>query len=183
MDKRTEANYKVRRQITDALFSLMHEKNFADITVTEIIRRAGVARVSYYRNFSSKEKVLTGLIDDVLQRFRGGEDYAAIQFMSLEHVKKAFTYFKEYGRYILDLYRSEFSNILLDELNKFHEAVAGYMPAKSAEKYTVYMYMGAMFNTAIKWLEAGAEDSIEEISAVFCRNVGIQSDGKQRLTE
>lgn len=173
MDKRIEANLKVKRQITDALFSLMHEKNFADITVTEIIRRADVARMSYYRNFSSKEKVLTGLIADVLQRFRGDDDYAAIDYMSYDHIKKCFAYFKEYGHYVLDLYHSEFSNILLEELNRFHEAVAGNMPAKSAEKYSVYMYMGAMFNAAIKWLDAGAKESVEEISKVFCKNAGI----------
>lgn len=151
----------------------MHEKTFADITVTEIIKRAKVARVSFYRNFSSKEKVLTGLIDNVLQRFRGDEDYAAIRFMTFEHVRKAFSYFKEYGRYVLDLYRSEFTNVLLDELNRFHEAVAGNMPVKSAEKYTVYMYMGAMFNTAVKWLEAGAEESEDVIAEVFCKAAGI----------
>ena len=173
MDKRKEANLKVKKRITDALFDLMHEKKFNEITVTEIITSAKVARVSFYRNFASKEKVLTGLIDDVLQHFLGNEDYASVDYTSYAHIKKCFFYFQEYGRYVLDLYHSEFATVLLDELNRFHEAVAGYMPAKSATKYSVYMYMGALFNSAIKWLESGMKESIDEISQVFCQNAGI----------
>ncbi len=173
MDKRKEANLKVKKQIADALFELMREKKFCDITVTEMITAAKVARVSFYRNFDSKEGVLTWLIEDILQSFLGDEDHASINYMSYEHVKKCFLYFKKYGRYVLDLYRSEFATVLLDELNTFHEAVAGNMPAKSATRYSVYMYMGALFNSAIKWLECGAEESIEDIAAVFCKTAGI----------
>ena len=45
MDKRKEANLKVRRAITDALFSLMKESELSRISIAEIIRKASVARV------------------------------------------------------------------------------------------------------------------------------------------
>ena len=50
MDKRKEANQRVKKSITDALFSLMQEKKLSDIRITELIERAGVARASFYRN-------------------------------------------------------------------------------------------------------------------------------------
>ena len=58
MDKRKAANQHVKRCITDALFSLMREKNLSDIRITELIARAGVARASFYRNYRAKEDVL-----------------------------------------------------------------------------------------------------------------------------
>ena len=67
MDKRKEANLRVKKGITMALFSLMHQKSFSDITISEIIRTAGVARVSFYRNYDSKEDVLLTLIEDILE--------------------------------------------------------------------------------------------------------------------
>ncbi len=164
-----------KRQIIDALFALMHEKNFADIKITEIIGVAKVSRSSFYRNFSSKEGVLSGLIDWVLRDFRGDRDFDAIDCMTYEHVKSCFSCFKNYGSYVLDLYHSQFATMLLDELNKFHESVAGSMSAKSVTKYSVYTYMGAMFNTAVNWLEHGATESVEDVAAVFCESFGIEA--------
>jgi len=62
-DKRLEANRLVKLRIARALTKLMEKKNFSDITVTEIVQTAGVARASYYRNFTSKEEVLIKVTD------------------------------------------------------------------------------------------------------------------------
>ena len=67
MDKRKEENLRVKKSITAALFSLVQEKQLADIHITEIIRKAGVARVSFYRNYCSKEDIVVTLIRDILQ--------------------------------------------------------------------------------------------------------------------
>lgn len=80
MDKRKEANMRVKSGITVALLNLMHRKNFSDITASELVREAGVARAFFYRNYDSKEDVLLTLIEDVLEQFRGtidgdGTDY------------------------------------------------------------------------------------------------------------
>ena len=66
MDKRKERNRIVRTAITDAVFELMKQKQLDDITVTEIIQKAQVARISFYRNYESKEAVLAGLVEDAL---------------------------------------------------------------------------------------------------------------------
>lgn len=104
MDKRKEANLRVKANITDALFSLMHQKRFSDITVTEIMK----------------------------------------------------------------------------EVNQFHESVAGTMPASSVDKYKLYLYMGALFNTAIVWLQNGTEEEAEEVAAAFCRFIGIPEEGTDK---
>ena len=46
------------KAITDATFDLLRTMPLSDITITSIIQKAGVARVSFYRNYSSKEEVL-----------------------------------------------------------------------------------------------------------------------------
>ena len=55
MDKRKIANQKVKTSITSALFELLKEKSISEISITEIINKAHVARASFYRNYSSKE--------------------------------------------------------------------------------------------------------------------------------
>ena len=45
--------------LADAFIELLDEKPAAKITVTEIASRAGVGRTTYFRNFASKEDMLT----------------------------------------------------------------------------------------------------------------------------
>ena len=59
MDKRKEANLRVKENITAALLHLLQEKSISKITVSEIIAEAGVARASFYRNYATKESVIT----------------------------------------------------------------------------------------------------------------------------
>lgn len=48
----------VTTDITDALFELLKTKELAQITVTELIRKAGVCRASFYRHFYLTEDVI-----------------------------------------------------------------------------------------------------------------------------
>lgn len=167
MDKRKEANLLVKQKITSSLFLLMQKKSLSDIYITEIIQNAGVARASFYRNYASKEDVLITLIRNVLEDFSVHIHYERERFYNYENVLLSFQYFDQYRNYVLDLYRSGFASVLLEELNHFHESVAGTMPASSIEKYELYLYIGALFNTAVTWLMEEAEISAETIAAYF----------------
>lgn len=48
----------VTTDITDALFELLKIKQLSKITVTELIKKAGVCRASFYRNFYLTEDVI-----------------------------------------------------------------------------------------------------------------------------
>ena len=49
--------------ITEGLFQLMERKDYNKITITDITNRAGVNRVTFYRNFSSKEEVIKSYLE------------------------------------------------------------------------------------------------------------------------
>lgn len=123
----------------------MRAKSLSDIHITEIIRDAGVARVSFYRNYASKEDVLVTLIRDVLEDFRTHLCHEQDCFYTYENVLP----------------------VLLEELNHFHEEIAGNMPASSIQKYELYLYIGALFNTAVMWLPEESRCSAETMAAYF----------------
>lgn len=173
MDKRKEANLRVKSSITDALLQLMYQKSFSDITITEIIKTAGVARVSFYRNYNSREDVLLTLIEDILAKYQNLVESDGAEYYTYRNVLHSFQYFKDYGCYVLDLYHFGYGSILLEKLNQFHEVAAGTMPNNSIEKYHLYMYMGALFNTAIIWIQNGTKESTEDIARMFCKACGF----------
>ena len=59
----------VTTDITDALFELLKSKELPQITVTELIKKAGVCRASFYRNFYLTEDVIrqygTAMYDEI----------------------------------------------------------------------------------------------------------------------
>ena len=61
--------YSVRRQITNAVLQLMAEKSYMDITVTDIINTAQVARASFYRNYNSINDVIDAIVDEMSEEF------------------------------------------------------------------------------------------------------------------
>ena len=171
MDKRKAENLRVKQSITSALFALMREKSLSDVQITELVGRAGVARASFYRNYNSKEDVLTTLIRDVLEQFRGEINTEQDSFYCYENILLSFQYFLKYRDYILNLCRSGFLSALLEELNRFHESVAGTMASSSMERYQLYAYIGALFNTGLVWLSGDAKTSPEDMARYFWDSV------------
>lgn len=167
MDKRKEANMRVKQAITNALFSLMKEKSLADIHITELTDGAGVARASFYRNYCSKEDILVTLIRDILDEFREEMDVRQGSFYTYENVLLSFRYFKKYRDYVLDLYRSGFVSVLLEELNHFHESVEGSMASSSIQRYQLYLYIGALLNMAVVWLSTDEKTSPEDMARFY----------------
>ena len=55
MDGHKKQREQSARMIETALFELMEEKAFNEITVSEIVKRADVARRTFYRLYNRKE--------------------------------------------------------------------------------------------------------------------------------
>ncbi|MBR5113246.1 MAG: helix-turn-helix transcriptional regulator, partial [Clostridia bacterium] len=56
-----ESKKITRESIVTALVLLFADKPYEKITVTEIVKKAGVSRTAFYRNFNTKEDVLREL--------------------------------------------------------------------------------------------------------------------------
>ena len=77
MDAKTEKEAKTRKTdrrtrytrnvIKDALLEALNEKNFEQITVTDVCRRAEITRATYYLHYQSLTEVLDELLVDALQ--------------------------------------------------------------------------------------------------------------------
>lgn len=58
-------NHSVKKEITKAFMTLMSKKSYMDITVTDIVNTAQVARASFYRNFNSIGDVIDSIVDEM----------------------------------------------------------------------------------------------------------------------
>ena len=183
MSRGARENARVRRDITEALFSLLKKKEFSAITVTDLITEAKVARASYYRNFEVKEAIVEGYMNSVYMEIRGESEIHIEDFFSynaiVERVEHALTCLLQKKSYILALYKNGFGSMILNVLNSYAEDAEGDMPNNSIERYKLYFVTGATFNILIKWLESGAVESPLEMAkacASFLRGDIVTKD-------
>lgn len=70
-----EANAFVKECIQTALINLIREKQYDEISITDIVKEAGVSRSSYYRNFNSKDCILDFLLERIATSIENTLDY------------------------------------------------------------------------------------------------------------
>lgn len=173
MDKRREANRIVREKICTAMFQLLGEKPFPEITVTDLVRRAQVARASYYRNFSSKEDVvrtqLSATLTAAAAQLRGRRNLT-----DYETVLGFWRYFSGKRDICAALCTGALSELLLDTLNRL-DLHMGQTPAEGDSGYYLSGYIGALYNLLRKWIRGGCQESPEHMASIFCRMFGSPS--------
>ncbi len=64
---KTERAAAQQRLLGASLMELMEEGEYASVTVMDLCRRAGIPRRTFYYHYESKEDVLTGLLDELLE--------------------------------------------------------------------------------------------------------------------
>lgn len=75
MDKREKTNHAngghelAVDSIYTALLQLMEKKPYSEISITDIVQRAGVSRMAYYRNYQTKDEILTKRLEKGLDEF------------------------------------------------------------------------------------------------------------------
>lgn len=63
------------RMIEEALFSLLEKKGFEAITVSELVKRADVARRTFYRLYDRKEDVLHCYFQRLCEDYKQAHKY------------------------------------------------------------------------------------------------------------
>lgn len=167
MDKRKIENNRVKDSIMFAFFELFSELPISKISVSEITKRAGVARKSYYRNFQKKEDVLQYFYDKILNEAMTVIEDNHITTVNDAYITQVLIIIKKYGHVFLTLHSKGYTAYGMEIINEFMEITIGYMPASSIERYWLYLLSGAFYNATIKWLQDGAKESPERMAEVI----------------
>lgn len=156
MKYQNQANVIVRESITEALLILMSEKDFHKISISELTEKAGVGRVSFYRNYNSKEDILfeymSNLSEDWWNQFQKESNPNIPLWL--------FKLFEELKHVILLLYKSNVSYLFYDYLKH----CCGPLPEHSNfEAYSRSLIVSSFFGWCDEWIKRGMQESPEEM--------------------
>lgn len=152
--------------IAAAFMELMLEKPYMEITVTDIITRAGVARASFYRNYNSTSDILEHAIDRVVADFNetvlpimAGDDERAWRDLLFRYI---YQFCEQHRR--LASSRPDNIPILFTIMNgRIRELESQRATSTIEEKYRITARVGAISNILRIWMDDGMKESPEEI--------------------
>lgn len=165
-------NQLVRESIFTALMILMERKSFSEIKITEIVNKAGVSRMSYYRNYNSKEDIINIYLDEMFEEYM--EIISNYEKYDRYHRKYWFiACFKNNERLIRNLVNSGLTFLVLERINKFVDEVIELPPNEKnhlpeTDQQNMRFAVGGLFNVIIEWFNGGMSESLEEMAAILC---------------
>ena len=172
MNKRKNPeNLLVRESIFLALMQLMENKNFDDITVTEITARAGVSRMAYYRNYKDKKEILLAYLDELFENYwRHVYNEPQDDFQS---ACLYFNYFRENKSFITTLLNTGLSQLILNRHNLYLKTIFkdlySHISLESMEeKYVISFLSGGLFKILIDWTDNDMNESNESMAKIVC---------------
>jgi len=153
-----------------AFQQLLREREYADISVTDICRRADIVRKTFYNNFRSKDDVIRCLIQ---QNFQALEQLVDFDYMSVNQILHIAL------RYILD-YRDELILFYKRGLLPFAgKGITGYIQSTriipKLDKHTTderaYKYIAAQSSAVVvsvmeTWIENNYDETPEFMAQI-----------------
>ena len=145
-EKTQKKNTMTKECIFTALLILMEQKTYEEITITDIAKRAGVSRMSYYRLYRSKDDIL---IQHFNEQAKENERLlkAVLRAKLYEMVLKCFI---QYCSYLVE---------------KIFGQDQGLDPVTA--DYLIYEEAGRFSLLLLRWVERGMKESPEKMAKMM----------------
>ncbi|MFC7392907.1 TetR/AcrR family transcriptional regulator [Scopulibacillus cellulosilyticus] len=168
MENGNVQNILVKECIFEAFMILLANKNFNDISITEITNKAGVSRMAYYRNYSSKEEIIHDHLNELILHFLN-EFENKDSVTPYQKAKTFFCFFRHHKILLDNLIKSNVTYILLEHLEK---NIHPLLQASSLElakntveaKYKAHFIAGGLFQILIEWCKNNMLESDDQMA-------------------
>jgi len=154
--------------IIKSLLSYMKYRHFSDIKITEIVKKAGVSRKTFYRHFTSKENIIEIQFDIIYEEYISNTKFIDSYEEAIE------LYFKTMCNHIdfLKLINiHHLSNIAIrkseDYLSTLNQNPRFKTLNKPITAYCETFIATGLWHMFCKWLNSGRKESTQEIAAIY----------------
>ena len=170
-DKRSK---RTRAWLFESLLELIAEKDYSEISITELTERADIARQTFYRNYDTKDDILLSKMEEIHDEYLSrvqknletkddpNWDFEVSQLIYIWQRNEAL--FKALQKAGLAFQTLE----KLSELfSQFHMKAQNLQELDDKQQYLVYNLAGGIFMVLNKWFENDMSFPIESLTDLF----------------
>lgn len=170
-DKRSK---RTRAWLLETLLKLIENKEYSEITITELTEKADIARQTFYRNYNSMDDILLSKMDEILDEYltKVQKDLSAKKDPYWNFEVNQLVYLWQQNEEIFKaLQKAGLSFKALEKLSEFftlfHMKIQNIQKLDERHQYLVYYLAGGVFMVLNKWFENDMNTSPELLTELF----------------
>lgn len=167
--------------IFEAFITLLKETSYSELSVAQIVRKAGVSRQTFYRHFKNKEELIEWQMAQLFQNY-----ITQLQAMeSYELREDLILYFRlsaESGPVLKTIFDAGLESLVLQKTISYVfklESAFHYNSEKELQYVSEY-FAGGIMMIMLRWIREGMEESPEELADLIINRCMDTSVYKQR---
>lgn len=166
----SEKSAAQQRCFETAMLELMDEKLFESISISELCRKTGLSRKTFYRLYEAKADVVYAMIDHAIM---DAASYVPNDSVSSGGLHKFLAYWKSQKTLLDVLQKNRISALLQQQaiahvLRESPELVRCFSEgAPDMKRELVTFYISGLFCLVLDWHHRGFDRSIDELSAIL----------------
>lgn len=178
MYEKNNMDARIRHTITwtyEAIIVLLKDYRYEDITVSDVIKKAGISRATFYRHFKSKEEVVKVAVDmffssfdTELQRYYKNNQEEDELYL-IQH------FFERIGKenHLVHLViKANLQGLMIEGIRKIiytqKEEFYGLIKTdKTTEEYTIDLVALSAWGLIARWMKNGQKESTKELSHIY----------------
>lgn len=152
----------------EALFKLMKKKNIEKITVDELCEAGGIGRATYFRNFKSKDEIITSYI---VMKWREYEREHKLK----EHPLNDRYRVKQYFDFCYSMRKK--NDLIIEQchhgaiLSAYELITTDSDTAQALNTYESFYLAYGLFGIFIKWARGGYTESVQEMTEIVVEKI------------
>ena len=174
-ERHAPRSQRARDLLLDSMYSLALEKDYADITVQELLNRTGVSRSTFYAHFRTKEDLILagyeaiGVPSTRVTEVRGDQrvvlDVSTWLFSATErHAKLTTSFFSGPGQSVI---LAHLENILIIQVREHYRKHGLYPNADMRGEVAVRCFVGALIGLWLWWVRHDYPASAKQMTESF----------------
>ena len=153
-----------RKYISDALLYLLKKNKYQDISINDIVTKAGVSRMTFYRQFYDKKEVLKYILDTRTDEYIANHLNSSLSIE--ERILQGVTMILE---------RKELAKIVI-EADLYYLIVDEFARAITAKKdYYNSFLIGGLASIFYYYISENRNESAQELTDIIIKTLDIES--------
>lgn len=147
--------------IVSAILQLIKEKPLSSISVSELCNKAGVSRMTFYRNYGSIEEIFVKQLNELFDEYKSDDSIQEINgiYCDESHLSHYFKYIYTHREFLDGLVQCGFDVIFLSMLTQY--ILEKWSP--KYDKYTLISFAGSLYNMFHVWSENRYSEENEDM--------------------
>lgn len=146
---------------------LTQQKGFESVTISDIVKKAGVSRMTFYHYFCSKTDAVNNYLQEIINGYleECPENLTSAALCEEERIRHALCYFDRHAFFFKTLEEENLYYLMINAINEYMILYAA--PNYSGSVYDIYYYAGALLNVFLQWEKSEKQEPVDEIVQIL----------------